>query len=224
MLQMYYLRTHVFSKQEKEFVETAMANARDDIHEFRITAPTTPSSRAVLPSRTILSISKRNKCRKLLLPAAAAKAKLSSKLWSRKRRRKLTAVVDDCRLAKLLYKLQFQQYNRFARSRRTPVVSCAHESAKERQSVGDAVSSDRRRPLVERCVGQGAPIPADGLRPRTASNDSRRGAAGHRLSTVALERLVRSQRNQAHPEMSQRERSHLCLLQSSSLESIMSAR
>lgn len=220
MLQMYYLRTHVFSKQEKEFADPAMEIARDNINEFRIAAPTS-TSRAVLPNRTILSISKRNKCRKLLLPAA--KSKLSSKLWSRKRRRKLAAVVDGRRRPpQLLYKLQFQQYNRFERAK---VFPRAHESAKERQSIRDAVSGDRRRIVVGRfVVRQGASLSADRLRSRSTSDDSRRGAAGHRVPAVALGRPGRSQRDQAHPQVSQRKRSHLCLLQSSPLESIVSAR
>lgn len=223
---MYYLRTHVFSKQEKEFVETAMAFACD-IHQFSITASTTtPSPRAVLPVRSILSISKRNKCRKLLR-TSAGKAELSPKLWSRKRRRKLAAVIDNCRSQKLLFKLNLQQYNRFIRSRCAPDVSSFDESAKERQSTRDLVHGDRWS-SIDRCLEQQSTFPslsANGLCSGSASVNSRRRAASHRLPSLALERSLRSQRDPTRAQMSQRKRSHLRVLQSRSLESsIMSAR
>lgn len=220
MLQMYYLRTDVFSKQEKQFEETAMALACDDIHE--LTASTTPPGAAA--ARSILSISERNECRKLLLSAATGKSQLSSKLWSRKRRRKLTAIDDNCRSEKLLFKLQFQQYNRFIGSRHTSDISSTNESVKERQSIRDIVPGDRRL-TDDRCsVGQSSlpSISADGLRSRTPPTYSRRGAASHCLSPLAMGRSIRFKRNQTHTEVSQRKRPHLRLLQSRSLESIMS--
>jgi hypothetical protein len=212
MLQMYYLRTDVFSKKKEEFVETAMAFACD--HEFRLTAPTT-SPRAVLPIRSILSTSKRNKCRKLLLPAAARKTQLPSKLWSRKRRRRLAAVVDNGHSAELLCKLKFQQYNRSAGY--ASAVPHAHGSAEERQSIRDSVPGDRRPQIT-------SSVPANGLCARSTSAHTRRRAPSHRLSPVAMERFVRSQRHQAHTEMPQRKRPHLRLLQSRSLESSLSIR
>jgi len=213
MLQMYYLRTNVLSKQKEEFVETAMAFACD-IHELHNAAP-----RAVLTVRSILSAGQRNQCRELLL-SAERKAQLSSKLWSRKRRRKLTAAVDNGRASQLLFQLKFQQHHRSARPRHASVVPRAHESAEERQPAGNAVSGDWRRWLRKAA----RPLPADRLRARTASSDLRRRAAGHRLSTVALERSLRSQRDPKGTKVSQRERPDLCVLQSSSLESLMSAR
>lgn len=186
-----------------------------DIHEFRITAPTPPG--AVRPIRSILSTSKRNECRQLLLPAATEQAELSSKLWSRKRRRKLAAVVHNRRTAKLLYKLKFQQHNRPIRPRRAPAVSRTNESAKERQSAGNAVPGGRRWKRRQT-------ISADGLRSGSASNDSRRRAASHRVSSLAMGRPGMFQRDQADTQVSQRARSHLRLLQSRSLESSLSSR
>lgn len=212
---MYYLRTHVFSKEEK-VVETAMAFACD-IHELYITATTTAAPvRAVLSSRSILSTRKRSKCRNLLLPASAArKSKLSSELWARKRRRKFAAVDDDCRVEKLLFKLQFQQYNRFVGARLAPAVSRTDESTEERQPTEDAVRCHR---------STSASVSANRLCARSASTDSRRTAASHCLPSVAMERSIRSQRDQEDTKMSQRKRPHLCLLQSRSLESTLSAR
>lgn len=206
MLQMYYLRTHVFSKQEKKIVDTAMAFACD-IHKFRSTASASP--RAV---RSILSVSKRNK-RKLLL--SPGQGELSSKLWSRKRRRRLLAVVHHRRSEELLHKLQHQQHNRPARPRHPPALPGADESIEGRQS-GDVVPGRRRwisgfGRLRQLCA-------------RSTSIDSRRGAASHCLSPVAMGRPLRSPRDKTRAEVSQREGSHLRLLQSRSLESTVSAR
>lgn len=188
--------------------------------------------RAVLPIRSILSISKRNKRRKLLLSAAATaaatvavKSKLPSKLRTGKRRRKLATLNDNCRSEKLLYKLQFQQYNRPTRSKHSPIVPCPDESAKERQSIRN-IESGYRRISFYRCFKQStsSSISANRLCSRSPSTNSRRRAASHCLPSLAVERSLRSQRDQTHPQMSQRKGSHLCLLQSRSLESVMYAR
>lgn len=218
---MYYLRTHVFSKQKKEFEETAMAIAGE---HCRIPAPTT-TPRAVLPIRSILSVSKRNKCRKLLPSATVARQnELSSKLWTRTRRWRLAFASGHRRPYRLLCHLKFQQYKRPLRAKYTTIVPRTDESNKERQPTGDAVSSHRR--LIDRCLKQNASssIPVNGLCSGSSFADLRRRTTSYRMPTVALERLVRFQRNQAHPQMSQRKRSTLCLLQPRSLESIMSTR
>lgn len=222
---MYYLRTHVFSKQEKEFVETAMAFACD-INEFRITASTAASPRAVLTSRSILSTTKRNERRKLLLSPTARKTKLSSKLWSRKRRRKFVTFNDNCCSEKLLYKLQFQQYKRFIRSRNATAVPWINESIKERQSTRDIVPGDRMWIVVDRCSKQNtsSTLSANGLCPSSACFDSRSRTTSYCMPSLEMERSRRSQRNQASTEVPQRKRPHLCLLQSRSLESTLSTR
>lgn len=225
MLQMYYLRTHVFPKQEKEFVETAMAFACD-IHEFSITANlSTP--RAVLTSRSILSTSKRNKCRKLLPTSAgksSGKAELQSKRWSRQRRRKLTLVDHHRRSSKLLYKLQHQQYNRPARSRNSSDVSYADEPVEERQSTGNVVPGDREftSSLVRSLEQNTSPsISTNGLCSSATSTNKQRRTSSYRMSSLALVRSLRLQRDQTHPQMSQRKRPNLRVLQSRSLESLM---
>lgn len=223
MLQMYYLRTHVFSKQEKKFMETAMAFA-SDFNKFRITA-STASPRAVLPSRSILSISKRNKRRKLLLSLAAGKRELSSKLWSRKRRRRFLVVVDNCRSKELLYKLQHKQYNRLIGSRCASVVPSINEPIEERQSTGDVVPGHRFT-SPNRCSQQviNSSLSANGLRLSPKTIDSRRRTASYCMSSVEMERSLRSQRDKTYTEMPQRKGSYLHLLQSRSLESSLPTR
>lgn len=183
--------------------------------------------RAVFPTSSILSIGTRNKRRKLLLPstAAAVKSKLPSKLRTRKRRRKLAALDDNRRTKKLLCKFQFQQYNRLARSKYPSIVPCTNESAKEGQSIRDIVPGNRRI-IIDRCCEQSSPssISANGLCSRSTSNDSRGRAASRCMPLMAMERPLRSQRDKTRPQMSQRKGSHLCLLQSRSLEPVMSAR
>lgn len=216
MLQMYYLPTHVFSKKEKYFEETAMALACDT--DKLLTASTT-TPRAVLP--ILLSI-KRNKCR--LLPAVARKNELQSKLWSRKRRRRIAAVEHHRRPDQLLFKLQLHQHKRPAGAYRPPAVLRARGSAQERHPAGDALPGDRQ-PRGRR-FRQSAPpsLRSKGLCSRSAPSDSGRGAACDCVSPVALARPLRPQRNQAHPQMSEQPRSRLRLLQSRALESTVSTR
>lgn len=213
---MYYLPTHVFSKKEKSFEETAMALACDT--DKLLTASTT-TPRAVLP--ILLSI-KRNKCR--LLPAVARKNELQSKLWSRKRRRRIAVVEHHRRPDQLLFKLQLQQHKRPAGADRPSAVLRARGSAQERRPAGDALSGDRQP--RGRCFRKSAPpsLRSKGLCSRAATGDSGRGAASDCVSPVALERPLRPQRNQTHPQMSEQPRSRVRLLQSRALESTVSAR
>lgn len=184
----------------------------------KLTASTT-SPRAVLP--ILLSI-KRNKCR--LLPAVARKSELPSKLWSRKRRRRVAVVDHDRRPHQLLFKLQLQQHKRPSGAHHPSAVSRTRGPAKERHPAGDALSGDRQP--RGRCLRKSAPpsLRSKGLCSRPTSGDSGRGAASDCVSPVALERPFRPQRNQTHPQMSKQPRSRVRLLQSRALESPMSAR
>lgn len=184
----------------------------------KLTATTT-APRAVLP--ILLSI-KRNKCR--LLPAVARKNELPSKLWSRTRRRRVAVVDHDRRPHQLLFKLQLQQHKRLTGAYRPPAVPRPRGPAQERHPAGDALSGDRQP--RGRCLRKSAlpTIRPKGLCTRPTSGDSGRGAASDCVSSVALERPLRPQRNQTHPQLSKQPRSRVRLLQSRSLESTMSAR
>lgn len=217
---MYFLRTHVFSKQEKKFMETAMAFACD-FDKFLITA-STASPRAVLPNRSILS-------RKLLLSSTAGKSELLSELWSRTRRRKFFIILDNCRPKKLLFKLQHQQYNRLVGSRytSTSTVPRSDESIKERQSTRDIVSGNRKFIIGRRCSKQNISSSLSAYRLCSSSTSTRsrqRAVRSNSLSSLEMERPYRLQRDKVHTEMSQRKGSHLCVLQSSSLESCVPTR
>lgn len=207
---MYYLRTaNVFPVKKEKPVETAVAIA-GDVHQLHAVAPSAHI-------RSILSAVQRDQL-------SARQTQLQSKLWSRKRRRKLTALVDHRRVAQLLRQLQHQQHHRSAGSRCASTLPRPHESAEERQPAGDAVRRYRRR-LVGRFRRQTfASISANRLRAGAASAHSRRRAASHRLPLMAMERSVRCQRHQADTEVPQRQGSDLRLLQSRSLESTLSTR
>lgn len=174
----------------------------------KFNAPTT------LPNRSILSASKRDMCRKLLLSTDARKNELSSKLWSCERGSAFALLHNNCSPSEML--LQFQQYERLIRIQHAPIVSSFIEAIEERQSTRDIVSSGRWIKTIS--------LPANGLCSRSTSTHSRRRAASDCMSYLALDGSLRSQRDQTNTQMSQREGSRLCLLQSRALESIMSTR
>jgi hypothetical protein len=190
-----YLPTDVFQKEQSK--ETAMAFACDNI---QLTAPTS-TPRAVLPT---ISILKQRKYRELLLFAAA------TKLWSRKRRRKFSLIDNDRSTQKLLLKLKLLKYKRsfdkFPGAADPKVVSTSHESAEERKSIRDFVPSNRV------WKQSSTSISSHGLCTCSARIDRRRRTSSDCLSSMAMERFIRLQCDQADSKLPQRKRPHLCLL------------
>lgn len=242
MLPMRYLRTHVFSKQEKEFVETAMAFARQFNIEFHIflNTPTSIPSESHRTIRRILSRSTGTKCRNLLLPAATATTttmptrKLFEELRVRKRRRKFASLYDNVCVKKLLYKYFINKQYRSNRSTPISPVSCFNRQTK-RSSIRCLVPSNRKRRVCD--IGSTKPkqqqFPSPGPSPTTNTNglctsaayyNTRRRTASNSLSHLAMGRLAKSGRYQKNSIMSQRTRSNLRMLQSSSLESAIQDR
>lgn len=227
MLPMRYLRTHVFSKQEKEFVETAMAFACQYNIKFHIflNTPTSLSAESHRTIRRILSRCTGTKCRKLLLSATALP---TGKLF--KRRRKLVALLDHLCVKKLLYKYFIRQQYRSNRSASASYVPCISRQT-ERSSIRRVVPSHR---LYERLTKHQFPsttrstspfkINSNGLCTSAEKFNIRRRTPSNSMSHLALARLAKSGRYQKNSIMSQRTRSNLCMLQSSPLESAIKDR
>lgn len=232
---MCYLRTHVFSKQKKEFVETAMAFARQFNDEFHIFL-NTPSK----PNRTnrrILSAAARNQYRRLFLsPSAAmpATGELSKKLRLRKRRRKFLTLFNDVCFKELLYKYHINEQFRLVRPTSITTVSRLSRQIK-RPSIRNVVPSNRKWRNCCRTTKQQLPsaprpdttltkINSNRLCAGSSRTNLRRRTTCDRLSNLALARFVQSERDQKNSIMPQRKRSHLHMLQSSSLESVMQYR
>lgn len=173
MLLSMYLPTDVFQKEQSK--ETAMAFACD--FNIQLTMPNA-TSRAVLPT---ISIFKQRKYRELLLFAA------TTKLWSRKRRRKFSLIDHDGSTQKLLLELKLLKYKRsfdkFPRAADSKVFSSSDESIKEGKSIRDFVPSNR--------VWQSSTsISSHGLCPRSTWIDRRRRTSSDCLSYMAMERFV----------------------------------
>lgn len=217
---MYYLRTDVFSKQKEKLLQTVMESA-SNVND------TLASPTATVPvcSRSILSIVQRDKRHKLLHLFAATRETKSSPKLIRFNRLRAKLQYLPIRSKKLLCKFQLGKHNGFTKRWSLSVVPFTHASAEKGKSMRSVVSSCRG--IVDRCsikqVIAAAPS-SDKLCTRSTSETSRRGTTGHCLSTVALERSLRSQRTSSYSQMSQRKRPNLRVLQSRTLESTMSTR
>jgi hypothetical protein len=170
-----YLPTDVFQQKEQS-KKKAMAFACDFDIQLTATKRDTATPRALFPPR-ISILKQRSKYRKLLLSttstttSSSRESKLFSKLWCRKRRRKLPIIINDGSAPQLLLKLKFLQYKRFIhqfhRAANAKIFSTSDESIEEGKSTRDFVPSDRIWNTASQQNPSSSPISANRLRSRS---------------------------------------------------------